>query len=766
VSERGSHDGIADESSITSTEQYRVIGTSPLRYDAGDKVTGRAVYGADVRQPDMLYGRALRSPHAHARIRSIDTAQAEALPGVLAVVTAGDLLRPYGDADGMAESALDHAYRCDNVLASDKVLHVGHAIAAVAARSSRIAEQAIQLIEVEYEILPPVLDVLEAARDGVPLLHEHMRTRSLSGLSQRPSNVARHFEHIKGHPQKGFAEADVVVEREFRTTTVHQGYIEPPAATALWSADGTLTVHTTTQGSFGVRRQLAELLRCPLSKIRVVPTEVGGGFGGKNPSYVEPLCALLARKAGHPVKMAMTRAEVFLATWPTPGSVIRVRIGAKRDGRMTAARAELYYEAGAYPGSFVGSGIGVTFTPYDVPHGQIDAYEVVVNKPKTGAYRAPCATQATFAVEVVVDELVEELGIDPLEFRILNTAKEGTRRIDGPMHPRIGSYEVLQAAKAHPHYRAPLAGVCRGRGVAHGFWRNGGGRSGSAIHVNSDGTVALTTGSVDLTGTRTSLAMIVAEELGLSLEQIRSTTADTDSISYTDGTYASRTTIATGTAVVKAARDVVAQMSERAAMLWGVPPDEVSFHRGAFTAEGDSSMRLLFGELAALQSETGGLITGVGNVNVSDWGGSFGTHIVDVEVDAETGRVTILRYTVVQDVGRAIHPVMIEGQIAGGTAQGIGWALHEGYQYDEQGRMLNPDLLDYKIPTMLDVPSIETVIVEVPYPGHPYGVRGAGEMPIVPAPAAIANAIYRATGARVYQLPMTPARILEGMGVI
>jgi CO/xanthine dehydrogenase Mo-binding subunit len=278
--------------------------------------------------------------------------------------------------------------------------------------------------------------------------------------------------------------------------------------------------------------------------------------------------------------------------------------------------------------------------------------------------------------------------------------------------------------------------------------------------------VSLTTGSVDLTGTRTSLAMMVAEELGLTMEQIRSTTADTDSISYTDGTHGSRTTITTGIAVVKAARDVVTQMSQRAAMLWGVSPDEVSFCQGVFTADGDSSRRFTFGELAALQSETGGLVTGVGNVNVSDPGGSFGTHIVDVEVDPETGGVTILRYTVVQDVGRAIHPAMIEGQIAGGTAQGIGWALHEGCQYDEAGQMLNPDLLDYKIPTALDVPPIDAVIVEVPYPGHPYGVRGAGEMPIVPPPAAIANAIYRATGARINQLPMTPVRILEGMGVI
>jgi CO/xanthine dehydrogenase Mo-binding subunit len=498
----------------------------------------------------------------------------------------------------------------------------------------------------------------------------------------------------------------------------------------------------------------------------VVPTEVGGGFGGKNASYMGPLAALLSRKAGQPVRMVMTRAEVFLATRPTPGSAIRVRIGTTHDGRITAAQAELCFEAGAYPGSFLGSAVVVTFTPYDVPHGQIDAYDVVVNRPKTGAYRAPCATQATFAVETVMDELAEKLGMDPLALRMLNSAKEGTRRVDGPLHSRIGSYEVLQAAYRHPHYRAPLDGPHCGRGVAHGFWRNGGGRSSSAINVNGDGTIVLTTGSVDLTGTRTSLAMMVAEELGLTMDQIRSTTGDTDSVNYADGTHGSRTTIATGTAVVKAARDVIAKMSERAATLWGVPIDTVCFHEGIFTTSEDGDRSLTFGELAARQSETGGFITGVGNVNVSELGGSFGTQIVDVEVDPETGKVTLLRHTVVQDVGRAIHPVMVEGQVEGGTAQGIGWALYEGYEYDEEGKMLNPDLSDYKLPTALDVPPIETVIVEVPSPSHPYGVRGAGEMPIVPPPAAIANAIYRATGARMAQLPMTPTRILESMGVI
>ncbi len=735
-------------------QAFRVIGTRPPRYDGADKVTGRALYGPDIRLPGMLHGKVLRSPHAHARILSINTRRAEALPGVYAVVTAQDL-----------PEAEERAAR-DNTLAGDKVLYVGHPIAAVAASTPHIAEQATQLIEVEYEVLPAVVDVMEAIQDSAPLLHEDMRTRSLAGVSQKPSNIARHEQHIKGDPAAGFAEADVVVEREFRTATVHQGYIEPHAATAVWSADGRLTVYTTTQGAFSIRGHLAELLHLPLAQVRVVPTEVGGAFGGKNAGYVDVTAALLACKAGRPVQIVMTRAEVFLATGPGPGAFIRVRMGATRDGRITAAQAELYYEAGAYPGAFIGAAANVIFGPYDIQNGQIDGYDVVVNKPKSETYRAPCATPVCFAAEQVVDELAERIGIDPLEFRVRNCAQEGTQQISGGVHTAIGCYEVLKAAREHPHYRAPLAGPHRGRGVAAGYWGNWGAQSSCTISVNEDGTVNLVTGSVDLSGTRTSLAMQAAEVLGLTLAQVRPSVGDTDVIGYTETSAGSRTTVATGIAVVQAARDVIAQMSARAALLWGVPADQVSFREGVFAAGEDAARRLTFAELAALLSETGGPITGVGNVDVQEWGGAFGAHIVDVEVDPETGQVTILRYTAVQDVGKAIHPGHVEGQMRGGVAQGIGWALHEGYVYDRDGQLLNPTFLDYRLPTALDVPPIETVIVEVPYPGHPFGARGVGEVPIVPPPAAIANAIYRAVGVRMDELPMTPARILEKMGVI
>jgi CO/xanthine dehydrogenase Mo-binding subunit len=462
----------------------------------------------------------------------------------------------------------------------------------------------------------------------------------------------------------------------------------------------------------------------------------------------------------------MSRGEVLQASGPASGTYIKVKAGATNEGQITAVQAELYYEAGAYPGSSVGSGANLMFAPYDIPNGQLDGYDVVVNKPRTGAYRAPGGTPANFAAESVIDELAERIGMDPLEFRLRNCAAEGARRINGSVQGHVGNRETLQAARAHPHYSAPLEGPNRGRGVAHGFWGNWGAQSSCAITVNSDGTVHLVTSSVDVTGTRTSLAMQAAEALGLSLDQIVPTVGDTDTLGYADVSAGSRTTVATGQAVVQAAEDVILQMRQRAALLWDVPVEEVSFVDGAFSNLTDPDEQFTFPELADQLGGTGGPVTGVGNVNVRQWGAAVGTHIADVEVDPETGKVTILRYTVVQDVGRAIHPAQVEGQMQGGAVQGIGWALYEGYQYDEQGQMLNPNLLDYKIPTALDVPAIDTLIVEVPYPNHPYGIRGVGETPILAPPAALANAIYRAVGVRMDRLPMTPARILGKMGVI
>ena len=739
---------------------FTVVGERLPRYDGADKMTGKAIFGPDVTLPGMLHGFVLRSPHAHARLLSIDTSRAEALPGVYAVVTGADL--------PPAEST-DHRYARDNTFASDKVLYAGHAVAAVAARTPALAEQAARLIEVEYELLPAVTDVLDTTRDDAPILHDDMRTRSLAGRGNKSSNVASHFQHMKGDPARGFAEADVIVEREFHTATVHQGYIESHATVATWSDDGApwngvLTIHTTTQGSFAVRDHVVWLLNLPMSKVRVVPTEVGGAFGGKNTSYVDVAAALLARKARRPVKITMPRPDVFLATGPSSGAVFRVKLGATRDGRITAAQAELFYAAGAYPGSPVGSGANVLFGPYAIPNGQIDGYDVVTNGPRVSSYRAPGGTPANFAAETLLDELAEKLGLDPIEFRLRNHAREGDERLDGGTHGHIGGIEVLKAAQACQHYTAPLAGPNQGRGVAHAAWGNWGGRSSCALSVNGDGTVSLVTSSVDLSGTRTTIAMQAAEALGLPPERIKPSVGDTDNTGYADVSAGSRTTYATGIAAIQAAKDVIAQMRARAAALWDVPVETVGYADGVFSTA--DALRFTLAELAEQVTSSGGSVSSIANVDVGEWGAGFSTHIADVEVDPETGKVTLLRYTVVQDVGQAVHPAMVEGQMQGGATQGIGWALYEGYAYNDAGQMLNANFLDYKIPTSLDVPMIETVIVEVPYPKHPFGVRGVGEPPILPPPAAIANAIYRAVGVRPDHLPMTPAHLLEKMGVI
>jgi CO/xanthine dehydrogenase Mo-binding subunit len=570
---------------------------------------------------------------------------------------------------------------------------------------------------------------------------------------------------VKGDPEAAFGQADVVIEREFRTAMVHQGYIEPQATTAVWGPDGVLTVHATAQGAFDFRDQIAKLLDLPMSRLCVVPAEVGGGFGGKNRSCIEVPAALLARKCGRPVRIVMSRAEVLMATGPTPGAFIRVKMGARRSGEILAATADLYYEAGAYPSAIVGMAAQPMFGPYEIPNGRIDGYDVVVNKPQAGTYRAPGATAASFAAEQVIDELAGRLGLDPIELRLANCAREGTRLFDGHVHEDIGAREVLEAARASTHYRTPLGGSNRGRGVAHGLWGNWGAQSSVVMSVNADGTISMVTGSVDLTGTRTSLAMQAAEALGLPFDRVRPRVGDTDATGYADASAGSRTTVASGLAVIKAAGDVLAQMKARAATLLETGADAAEYREGVFTAK-ESGKRLTFAEVAARTGSTGGPVTAAASVDMREWGAASGTHIVDVEVDPETGKVNLLRYTAVQDVGRAIHPVAVEGQMRGGVAQGIGWALYEGYEYDGEGRMLNPTLLDYKLPTALDVPPIETIIVEVPSRHHPYGARGVGEMPIVPPPAAIANAIAAATGARVTRLPMTPARVLEATGVI
>jgi xanthine dehydrogenase molybdenum-binding subunit len=739
--------------------KYKVIGTRPIRHDGVDKVTGRAQYGADIRLTGMLAGVVLRSPHAHAKILSIDVSKALALPGVRAVVTNADLSDPGDRMCELGEGAVNLRHLNHNIFAKDKTLYRGHAIAAVAADNIHIAEQATKLIDVKYELLAPVVDVVAAMQPGAPLLHADVYTDDLGEKSAQPSNVARHFRFEQGDIAKGFAQAACIIEREFHTATVHQGYIEPQNATAFWSADGQITVWTSTQGSFSVRQQVAELVGAPISRVKVIPTEIGGGFGGKIRVYLEPVAAILSKKTGRPVQVLMSRADVFEGTGPTPGSFIKVKLGVDAHGMIVAGEASLAYEAGAYPGSPVGPGAMCIFSCYNVPNGRVDGYDVCVNKPQTSAYRAPGATNAAFAMETVVDEVCQQLDLDPLEFRRRNAAKEGVRRVDGPVYPKVGLVETIEACQRSEHWNTPLEGPNRGRGVASGFWFNCGLRSSCSATVNPDGTVALVEGSTDIGGSRTGIAMQLAETLGIAATDVVPTVGDTDSVGYTDVTGGSRVTFATGWAAYLAALDIQQQLCARAADEWDVPAESVTYAEGG--VNGPEGRRFSFAEIAAKVNAHGDPVVGRGSADPQHCGGAFATHIVDVEVDPELGKVRVLRYTAAQDVGTAIHPAYVEGQIQGGVVQGIGWGLNEEYFYDVKGVMRNSTFLDYRIPTCLDLPMIDALIVEVPNPGHPYGVRGVGEVPIVPPPAALANAIAQAIGIRMTQLPMSPPRIVH-----
>ena len=532
---------------------------------------------------------------------------------------------------------------------------------------------------------------------------------------------------------------------------------------AVWSADGRVTVWTCTQGSFPVRSSTAAIMGLPESSVKVIPTEIGGGFGAKGTIYLEPVAAVLSKKCGRPVKMVMTRKEVFEGTGPTSATHLRCKMGATKAGKITAAQLYMAYEAGAYPGSPVGGGAMAATGPYNIENVQVDGYDIVCNKQKVQAYRAPGQPQGCFAVEPVIDELAEKLGIDPMEFRLMNVSKEGDRMPTGVPHAVIGTREMEEEMKAHDQYNTPLNGPNQGRGVAVGFRWQGGQASSATIAVNSNGTINLITGSVDIGGTRTAVAMQAAEVLGIRAEDVSPTVVDTDAIGWTGSTGGSRIAFDTGLAAMSAAEDVKRQMSARAALIWEVQEEDVEYQDGTFICAKNPADRLTFKELAGRLMRTGGPITCSAVSSTGGVGPIIAGNIIDVEVDPETGKVEILRCTAFMDAGKAVHPSYVEGQMQGGTVQGIGWALNEEYFYAEDGTMSNSSFLDYRMPTSLDLPMIDTVITEVPNPRHPYGLRGVGEAPIIPPLAALANAIYDAVGVRMTKLPMTPGAILEAL---
>ena len=739
-------------------KQFKVIGTRVRRPDGVDKVTGRARYGADASAPGQLVALVLRSPHPHAIIKKIDISKAEKLLGVKAVITSADMPDLTNGDRGMLDIL-------ENCMARKKVLYDGHAVAAVAAIDVITARAALKLIKVDYQILPHVTDVDEALKPTSPVIHDHIFTEGISPTPSKASNFNKQAEYGHGDLDAGFKEADVIVSKSYKTEQTHQGYIEPHSCLASVSPDGTAEMWVCTQGHFVYRNQCAALLGLDANKLRVTASEIGGGFGGKTHIWTEPLALALSRKANRPVKLTMSREEVFRCTGPTSSTSIDVKIGAKKDGTITAAFAELRYHGGAFPANWAEFGAMTCWACYDIKNVKSLSKDCVVNRPKTAAYRAPSAPMAAFAVENTIDEVAKAIGMDPIDFRIKNAAKEGTKSSYGPVYGPIGIGPTLQAAKKHAHMHSPLA-KDTGRGMACGFWFNFGGQTCVDLNVTPDGTVTLAVGTMDVGGSRASLAMAAAEELGVPYEAVRCIVADTSSLGHNDMTDGSRGTFSSSMAAVFAARNAITSLRERAAKTWEIPVDDVEWKDGEAHAKGVSRGNLApltLKDLAKGAGNTGGPIAGHSEIVADNAGVSFATHICDAHVDKETGKTTITRYTVIQDAGKAMHPSYVEGQYQGGAAQGIGWALNEEYVYGSNGRLQNAGFLDYRIPVCSDLPMIDTQILEIPNPHHPYGVRGVGETSIVPPLGAVSIAVTNAIGIRMTHVPMSPPRILKAI---
>ena len=746
---------ILDKSGFNPDKKLKIVGSSPVKHDGIDKVTGRAKFGADLFLPGMLIGKILRSPHPHAIIRSIDTTAAESLPGVKAVVTRVDFPElPKGSVAGDMSR---------NAMAREKALYDGHPVAAVAATSESIAKQALKLIKVDYEALPHVIDPIDAMKPAAPILHDHIRTKGVKDAAEKKTNVVERLELKMGDVEAGFAQADVIVEHEYDTKPMHQGYIEPQGCVATCTEDGQVELWCCTQGPWVFRDRLTEILKIESSKIRVTQSELGGGFGGKTGFYAEPIAVLLARKSKRPVKIVLTRGEVFRGTGPVSGTRSRIKMGVTRDGKITAADADLVFQTGAFTGSMFFNAPQAMFTRYDLKNVKTVSYEVVSNRPKVNSFRAPCVPQVVFGVEGVVNELAQKIGMDPLDLRIKNAATEGYKTIYGETFGPIGFLETLIAAKNCDHYKSPVP-KGQGRGVAAGFWFNRGGETTGTLNIATDGSVTIILGTTDVAGSRISISMMAAEELGIPVDKVRAVMADTHALGWNRITAGSRTTYSSGMVIIDSARKAITELCRRAALIWGVPEEGVVFEDG-YCRPASSNVGefppLSIAEIAGKTTLTLGAIAGHSEMNVTGAGPGFGVHIVDVDVDQELGRVDIKRYTVVEDAGKAIHRLQVEGQYQGGAVQGIGWALNEEYVYGEDGRLQNPSFLDYRMPVASDVPMIDTEIVEVPNPRHPYGLRGVGEVPVTPTMAAIANAIGAVIGVRPRSLPMSPPKILK-----
>jgi len=737
-----------------SEQTFQYVGKRIPRVDIVPKLTGAAVFAEDVKVPGVLYGKLLHSPHPHARIVRIDTSRAEKLPGVRAVATAADL----------PDKRVGRVVKDEHYFARDKVRYVGDRVAAVAADTREIALEAVKLIEVEYEPLPPVRDAFEALAEGAPVIHEELLSYAVNGPAKpQGGNLCSLNELTRGDPEAAFGECARVFEQVYTTQMQHQTYMEPHACLAVYNPEGTYTIHTANQGQFPLRNVVAEVLGVPQNRVRVVPAEIGGGFGGKSIMKIEAAAAVLARKAGRPVRIVMSRHEDFIGGNPRAAFHVTIRTGVTADMRMHARTIDVVMDQGAHThgaGAMTASVTQFGEGPYAIPNLRITSRLVYTNKACSSAMRAPGGPQINFALESESDRICEAMGWDGVEFRRRNAMPTDYVNTAGGVNRSVFTVETLEACVKLAGYRHDQVrpGPHRGRGLALGNWNVGGNASGAVVKMNPDGSVNVIGGVVDLSGVNTTLTQIVAEALDVPLERVTVKMLDTDSAPHATNSGGSQVLKSHGTACFKAAEHIKEQLFELAVDELDATTERMELKGGQVRVQGEPQRAVAVTRLLSKASASTGPLVGYGATGNSPRMPSMAAHVADVEVDPETGRVTVLRYCAAQDVGRAINPLSVEGQIHGGVVQGLGQALSEQFTYRD-GRPENAGFLDYKLPSALDVPFIETVLVEKPAVVGPYGAKGVGEPPVVPVPAAIANAIYNAVGVRVTDLPITPEKL-------
>jgi CO/xanthine dehydrogenase Mo-binding subunit len=755
------------------------IGRSMPRVDGPDKVTGLTRYAGDVQLPGMVHARLVLSPHPHARIVRVDVEGARRVPGVVGVFTGRELPIPSPDASDRSRAPL----------AIDRALFNGHPVVAVVAESEAIAEDAAELVQVEYEELPAVTDPETAMRPDAPTVRDTsdggsdelaMHGAEQGGAQAKealPPNVLGSAEFTRGDVAAGFREAAAIVQRRFRTSIVHQGYLEPRAAVASVDPLGGVTVWTSVQALFFTRSQVAQALGLPEHRVRIVAMPIGGGFGGKF-VLIEPLAAALAVAVRRPVSVVMSRTEEFLATTPAPQAILDVKLGARHDGRLTALDARIVFDGGAYGGGPVSIAALLLGGYYCCPNLSIHGWDVLTHKPGAGAYRAPGAVQATFAIESAMDELADRLGMDPLELRRVNAVAEGDPMPTGKPWPRIGLSECLariEQDRARRRERgrervgprvATAPRTRRGVGVAVGGWVGGVEPSSAVCRLDKDGSISVIVGSVDLSGTNTGFAQIAADAFGLPTDAVRVVNADSESAPYAGASGGSKITYTVGAAVKQAAEDARRQVLAIAASHLEAAAEDLEIVDRAVRVRGVPDRGISIAEIAAMSMEFGAKhepVFGRGSVATVARAPGFAVHLAEVEVELDSGRVRVLDQVVAQDVGRAINPAEIEGQIHGAVAQGVGWALLERMAYDEEGRLTSATLMDYALPHVDQVPDVEVALVEVPAEHGPFGAKGVGEPPVVAAAAAIANAVADAVGHRFTELPITTEAVAQAL---